>query len=53
MTHLIQFVSELCNAGAKRLDTVDNNCSYGGSSEGLVVDDIDLLGQHVQEEASA
>lgn len=50
--YLVQFVSKSSNTWPKFLHTIDDHSSYGGCSECLMVDDIDFLRKHVQEEAS-
>lgn len=51
--HLIEFVSKSCNVWAEFLDAVDDDSAYGGGGKRLVVDDVNFLGKHVDQEASA
>lgn len=51
--YLVQFVGKSCNTWTKFLGTIEDDGTHGESSKGLVVDDVDFLGKHVEEEASA
>lgn len=51
--YLVQLVSKSCNTWTKFLGTIDDDGAHGESSKGLVVDDVDFLGEHVEDKASA
>lgn len=52
-TNLVEFVGKSCNARAEFLDAVDDDGANGGSCKRLVVDDVDFLGKHVEDEPGA
>lgn len=52
-TNLIEFVGEGGYTGPELLDAINDDCTDGRSSEGLVIDYIDFLREHVQKQSSA